>query len=135
MAGGIEEEGVGLAGLEGQQEDAARIAHHGVDDVGAGNEHVAGVGIELHDRGLVRRQHDALRDRTVPGRDGDDMDIAVRRRRRGTSAVGEKTERGQREAEKDPTHCYSFLPLAPLGITPKRMTVTPLPSGPSSSFA
>ena len=62
MARAVEEEGVGLAGLLRQQEDAARRAHHRIDDFRIGDQHVARIGIELHHRGLVERQRDAAVD-------------------------------------------------------------------------
>ena len=60
VAGAVEEEGVGLADLLRQEEDAPRRAHDGIDDVGIGHEHVARIGIELDDGRLVERQRDAL---------------------------------------------------------------------------
>ena len=49
-----------------KQEDAPRRAHHGVDDVGIGNQHVARIGVDLDDRRLVERQRQALVDRPLP---------------------------------------------------------------------
>ena len=68
MAGRVEEEGIGLAGLVGEQEDAARRAHDRIDDGRIGDQNIARIGIELHDGRLVERQRDVLDARPSPER-------------------------------------------------------------------
>jgi hypothetical protein len=80
---GIEEEGIGLADLGRQQEDAARGAHHGVHHVRIGHQHVTGVGIELHHRRLVERQGQALIGAIACGNRKDARGAFVQRAHRG----------------------------------------------------
>ena len=60
MAGAVKEKGVGLAGLESQKENALGAAHHGVHDIGAGNQDVMRLGIQFDDRRLAHAQRDGL---------------------------------------------------------------------------
>ena len=100
LALGVEEEGVGLAHLGGQQEDAARRAHHRIDDIRIGDQHIARVGIELHDRRLVERQGQALMGGAAAGGNGDHLRIGLIQRGGGQGS-GNGKRRGERQSQAD----------------------------------
>jgi len=57
---GIEEEGVGLIKLLGDQEDAVGSLDHGVDLVGVGHQHVLQLERKLYEQGLAHADRDPL---------------------------------------------------------------------------
>ena len=142
----VEEDGVGLADLERHDEDAARRANDGIDDLRIGDDDVARVDIELDDRGLVERERHALRRaRWV----GDKLDDARCRSpaarhcsgpptepltvddRDGQQAAVPRCASAQRQIIVTATHCG--LPSDPLWSsrsTPARKTLMPLSSTP-----
>ena len=52
----VKEESIGLAGLGAEQEDAAWRLDHRVGDLGAGNQDILGIIVELDDRRFVEAQ-------------------------------------------------------------------------------
>ncbi len=107
----VEEEGVGLAGLLAQQEDAARRAHHGVDDLGVRDQDVAGVGIELDHRALALAEHHAaVVAAVVVHRDVDDARIGVvdRGHRLGVRGDERETGDGRQRDQELPRHSIAL---------------------------
>jgi len=104
MAGAVEEEGVGLADLAGEQENAARRAHHRVHQFGIGDQHVARIGVELDDRRLVERQREAAMHRPAAGRNRHQPRILVARRRGRGRRGGQKCSQRSRQDSKAKTH-------------------------------
>ena len=94
----VEEEGVGLAHLVGQQEDAARRAHHGIDHVGIGDQHVARILVELHHGGLVQAQGQALMAGAIMRRDRHHSRAGIVRRR---LARGGQRDRGRQQQQSE----------------------------------
>jgi hypothetical protein len=65
LAAGVEEEGVRLADLQTDHINAARGADDSVDDIGAGDQHIARIFGQFDDRSLVQRQQQLTRDRSA----------------------------------------------------------------------
>ena len=111
MARAVEEEGVGLAGLETEQEDAARRAHDRIDDVWTGDQNVARIAVELNDDGLVQAQADTLRKGAAMRRDIDDARRLFRHLcGRGAGGAAEKAQRGERKPQNYFAH--GLIPLS-----------------------